>query len=599
MVYLVLATLLVVGLVPLVITGWIVSSRSAQEIRAVEERYQIGLVQDKARQIEIFVRRYADLVGNYSSALELNTDVAALTGAKNEEKLREILSDEPAILGLSVKPVRANEVSLFRSEVISQPEVTILSDEALSQLGDKKVVWSGPMQLRQTRDHALAIASPVTEENGDIVAALIAVISLGEFRGLMEQPFDKTEQQLWAEGLPIVFVTDGKGEPVFHPDKLIVEQQRSMQDMKIVAEWQEGGKGVQSALFPFEAEKYGEKKGLIGAYSTVHLDQNRELGVFAIQDENKALASVNEMREQMTFISIVCIGFVLLLGFLLSNRLTRPVLGLVDAARKIADGDYSTRIDDSSRTELGTLSESFNLMTDRLEDHIARLQTAANENRELFVGTVKALAAAIDGKDRYTRGHSERVARFSVAMAQRLGLPEEEVEKIRISALLHDVGKIAIDDHILKKPAALTDEEFEIMKQHPQRGYKIMSQIPAMKDFLPGMYMHHEMVNGRGYPQGLKDHEIPLQAKIVSVADTFDAMTTDRPYQKGMQLSEALERIQTFVGTRYDPKVVNALIEACRAGQVKAHSTSWHTNSADVPSVVPKTPLVGENSISI
>ena len=180
----------------------------------------------------------------------------------------------------------------------------------------------------------------------------------------------------------------------------------------------------------------------------------------------------------------------------------------------------------------------------------------------------KALAAAIDGKDKYTRGHSERVARISVAIGKQLGLSSEELETLRISALLHDVGKIAIDDNILKKPAALTAEEFDIMKTHPQKGYKIMSQIPAMKEFLPGMYMHHEMVNGQGYPQGLTDKQIPLQAKIVSVADTFDAMTIDRPYQKGMLLPEALERIQGLVGTRYDSSVVNALIRGCNAGEI-------------------------------
>jgi HD-GYP domain-containing protein (c-di-GMP phosphodiesterase class II) len=130
------------------------------------------------------------------------------------------------------------------------------------------------------------------------------------------------------------------------------------------------------------------------------------------------------------------------------------------------------------------------------------------------------------------------------------------------------VGKIGIDDNILKKPSALTDEEYEVMKQHPQKGYKIMSQIPAMKEFLPGMYMHHEMVNGMGYPQGLKDEDIPLQAKIVSVADTFDAMTIDRPYQKALPLDKALEVISTFIGTRYDGKVVGALIEACKLGEV-------------------------------
>jgi HD-GYP domain-containing protein (c-di-GMP phosphodiesterase class II) len=171
----------------------------------------------------------------------------------------------------------------------------------------------------------------------------------------------------------------------------------------------------------------------------------------------------------------------------------------------------------------------------------------------------------------------------------------EELETLRISALLHDVGKIAIDDNILKKPAALTKEEFEIMKTHPVRGFKIMSQIPAMKDFVPGRYRHHEMVNGQGYPQGLKDEEIPLQAKIVSVADTFDAMTIDRPYSKGMLLPEALERIQSFVGTRYDPKVVDALVRGCNAGEIGRGVVQFLNNQSNQkketdPEEVPQLP---------
>jgi HD-GYP domain-containing protein (c-di-GMP phosphodiesterase class II) len=162
---------------------------------------------------------------------------------------------------------------------------------------------------------------------------------------------------------------------------------------------------------------------------------------------------------------------------------------------------------------------------------------------------------------------------------QKEWLPDDECEKIRISALLHDVGKIAIDDNILKKPAALTDDEFEIMKQHPQKGYKIMSQIRAMKEFLPGMYMHHEMVNGLGYPQGLKGSEIPLMAKVVAVADTFDAMTTDRPYQQAMKFEDAIERIQAFVDIRYDTAVVAAFVAACEDGQIRPGSVKLKSRS--------------------
>jgi HD-GYP domain-containing protein (c-di-GMP phosphodiesterase class II) len=169
---------------------------------------------------------------------------------------------------------------------------------------------------------------------------------------------------------------------------------------------------------------------------------------------------------------------------------------------------------------------------------------------------------------------------MSVAIAQRMGIADDECEKIRISALLHDVGKISIDDNILKKPSALTDDEYEVMKQHPQKGYKIMSQIKAMKEFLPGMHMHHEMVNGQGYPQGLKGDEIPLMAKIVAVADTFDAMTTDRPYQQAMKFEAAIERIQSFVGTRYDASVVAAFVQACEEGQIRPGSVKLKSRTA-------------------
>jgi HD-GYP domain-containing protein (c-di-GMP phosphodiesterase class II) len=278
------------------------------------------------------------------------------------------------------------------------------------------------------------------------------------------------------------------------------------------------------------------------------------------------------MRWQTLWISFVASLLTIIIGVFFAKKLTQPVQELAGAAHRISSGDFSQRIKVTSRTELGDLGNSFNLMTGQIEAYISDLQRSSTENRELFIGTVKALAAAIDGKDPYTRGHSERVSRFSIAIAQRLGLSDDEVEKIRISALLHDVGKIGIDDSILKKPSALTDEEYEVMKKHPQKGYKIMSQIPAMKEFLDGMYMHHEMVDGRGYPQGLKGDEIPLMGKIVAVADTFDAMTTDRPYQKALKFEDALAVIESFVDTRYDRDVVKAFTDACREGQIRPGS---------------------------
>ena len=566
LVYFVILTLLFVGMVPLVLTGWIMSDKSAKELRAVENRYQIQLVQEKARQIEMFGKSYGDLVTSLSMALELSNDPKVLSSERTERKLGESLQANPTLLALCVKPLQAESLSVRRSEAISNEDVQAVSLDSMVTSNQRLQVGQ-PRALASTGELVMSFASPV-RMNEQTVATVVAVVSLKDIGRSIVGMAPTKEESLWESGLPIIFVINEEGKPIFHADPALVAQEQPLNDLKIVQEWRESNRQVQSALVPFDAVYNGKTHNMIGAYSTVSFGRGMNYGVITMQDERTALASVAEMRVQVWMISLAFACFALIAGFVCTRFLTSPVLKLVAVAKKIAAGDFSSRVESRNITEIGTLGETFNVMTDKIEEQIANLAKAAAENRELFVGTVKALAAAIDGKDKYTRGHSERVSRISVAIGRRLKMPEPEVETLRMSALLHDVGKIAIDDAILKKPAALTDDEFAIMKTHPQRGYKIMSQIPAMKEFLPGMYMHHEMVNGKGYPQGLKDEEIPMQAKIVSVADTFDAMTIDRPYQKALPLEKALDVISGFIGSRYDRKVVEALIEACRHGEV-------------------------------
>src|SRR5256884_309016 len=320
-----------------------------------------------------------------------------------------------------------------------------------------------PQTMRSGQEMRWTIASPVMKDN-EIIAAVVAVVSFQEVFKAVQQSSSKSERELLAEGLPVVFVVDQNGKAVAHPDALVAFSERPMTDVKVVQDWLETGAQVQSALAPFTLERDGRVAPMLGSYATVELDRNSLLGVIAIQDEAAALASVRDMRNQTLFVSLLAATLALLIGFYFAEKLTRPVRELAAGARRIAAGDFSRRVKVPGRTELGELGSSFNQMTDQIEQFVGDLQRSANENHELFLGTVKALAAAIDGKDPYTRGHSERVSRFSVATAQGLGLPETEIERIRISALLHDVGKIGIDDSILKKPSALTDEEFQIMK---------------------------------------------------------------------------------------------------------------------------------------
>ncbi len=594
--YIVLGVLLLVGLLPLTFAGFLLSGRSADELRSIEGRYQAQLVQDKARQIELYGQRYRDVVTGLARAFEIAGGIQSLEDPGYNDRLQMTLQEDPNLIGLALCPVKGTFHRAFQKDVIKLEEVDARISEVLARMNGRGVVVTRPQIIRSGPEMALTIAQPVLggADNQEVVAAVVAIVSFQEVFDAVQQPTSKSERELLNAGLPVVFVVDQNGRAVAHPEASVAFSEKPMTDLKVVQDWQESGAQVQSALAPFSTVRDGRTVEMLGSYATAELDKNARLGVIAIQDEAAALASVADMRWQTLWISLIAALLTILIGLFFANKLTDPVRDLASAAHRIAFGDFSQRLDVTSRTELGDLGKSFNIMTDQIERFIGDLQRSAEENRQLFIGTVKGLAAAIDGKDPYTRGHSERVSRFSMAIAQRLGLSDDEVEKIRISALLHDVGKIAIDDNILKKPAALTDDEYEIMKKHPQKGYKIMSQIPAMKEFLPGMYMHHEMVDGKGYPQGLKGDEIPLMGKIVAVADTFDAMTTDRPYQKAMKFEDAVARIESFVGTRYDPAVVAAFSEACKEGQIRPGVVKLRKPASVTPNAPPAVPQMAQ-----
>jgi len=165
------------------------------------------------------------------------------------------------------------------------------------------------------------------------------------------------------------------------------------------------------------------------------------------------------------------------------------------------------------------------------------------------------------------------VARYSTIIGTGLGLSAEDLDRLRIAALLHDVGKIGVDDRVLKKPGQLTDEEFGLMKQHTVKGANIMRPVAQLKDVLPGIELHHERMDGKGYPYGLPGDQIPLMARIIAVADTLDAITTNRPYQSAMDLDFALQRIRSLAISRFDPDVVAALEAAVRNGALRLSAT--------------------------
>ena len=182
-------------------------------------------------------------------------------------------------------------------------------------------------------------------------------------------------------------------------------------------------------------------------------------------------------------------------------------------------------------------------------------------NHNHLMEMVTSIAGAIDAKDPYTKGHSTSVSRYAEALARSVNLPEHEVERIKIGALLHDVGKIGIPENVLKKPGKLTDEEWEIMKQHPKIGAeKVIAPNEALRDLIPIVKYHHERLDGKGYPEHLKGDEIPLEARIVSIADAYHALVSDRPYRKGLPIETACAILKEGAGTQWDPDLVRQFI---------------------------------------
>jgi len=270
------------------------------------------------------------------------------------------------------------------------------------------------------------------------------------------------------------------------------------------------------------------------------------------------------------FATAMLLALSALIAWVAARWIGEPIGRLIRSTHEIAAGNFGKRLPENRMVaEMSELASDFNRMSGYVEDHVARLKDAAQKNRDLFISSIRAFAAAIDAKDPYTRGHSERVAEISRTVARHLGQSEEVQQKLWIGALLHDVGKIGIEDRILRKVGQLTPEEYATMKSHPVVGAEILAPIDMLRDMIPVIRWHHENWNGKGYPDGLRADDIPLMARIVAVADCFDAVTTNRPYQKAYDKRHAAEIITKMAGSRFDAKVVTAFLRAFEMGDLE------------------------------
>ncbi len=268
-------------------------------------------------------------------------------------------------------------------------------------------------------------------------------------------------------------------------------------------------------------------------------------------------------RSILTAASII-LGLAFLGALLASSLITTRVKRLHEGVLSLGSGEPFRPIPVASSDELGDLTRKFNRMAEETLSQKADLQAKARQLEEAYIGMVRVIAASLDARDAYTLGHSNRVAKLSCELGKRLGLTGETLVDLERAAIFHDLGKIQTPDDVLLKKERLSDIEEEQMRSHPTDGTEILRAAPFLRRYIPVVRAHHEWYNGEGYPDGKKGHEIPFHAQIIALADSFDAMTTDRPYRQALGTEEALEEILRFRGTQFSPDLADAFAKMVR-----------------------------------
>ena len=562
--WMVLAAMLLVSVLPLGLYHFQVLRLSEQKLTDTESVQQTELTRSVGEEIQILdASLYQELISErqilaLTGLLEHLDDSAR--GPQVTHLLENFIASDPDILYVTAVGAGAKGAGAGNFRADQDPFVSAALQRAFAASPQSVVFRSEPLALGPENRPAFVMAIPL--KVGDQVNGMLAMVA----------SLDSILRRLGETSVRgrTVFVVDRNGRVIAHPDTRRFVPGTDLRGSYIVAQSAGLPKDLRTTatVQRFIDIKDGHTTELIGTFSTIP-----DLGWTVIAqrglEQARDDAGVRELNAQALRFVLVVISAALIMGYISALGISNPLRALAESTRAISRREFHERAPMRGAAEIRELARTFNNMAGDIENYIARLRQAAEENRELFQGSIRMLAAAIDEKDPYTRGHSERVAKYSVMIGQQLSLSPEELDRLGISALLHDVGKIGVDDRVLKKPGSLTADEWRIMKQHPTKGANIMRPVPQLKEMLPGIELHHERLNGKGYPYGLKGEEIPMMARIIAVSDTFDAITTNRSYRSARDFEEALSIIRKAAGTEFDPEVVGALESLMHSGTLR------------------------------
>jgi HD-GYP domain-containing protein (c-di-GMP phosphodiesterase class II) len=546
-----LGAMALVALVPLVVSHLILIGINRDALETLEKKYLTRFAVQISNDLDNLLQSNRQQLTKIAGSIVMMNRALPGTDAFAYATQSGLLSDSITPDG-DLIVVRASGAQNADAPMPDGLDASIVQDMVLARtVALNGTDFTGHItSISATNQPVVVIGVPVTD-GAATIGTVVGLVSLRRIQARIREE---------GKGDVTAFIVDRDGRVLLHSEPAIEVQHPNFSHLKLVQEFSK-------ARVPLRLTEAYEDNGvkLLGTVAPAP----PSVGVIVQKPEQRAFASVDEMIKATTLWVAVALLLAIGAAILFASGIARPIRLLAQRTREIAEGNYQQRVSLKTHNEIGELAQNFNVMSESIEHAVEQLKKAAHENHLLFVNSVRMLAAAIDAKDPYTRGHSERVARYSIGIGKNLSLPDKEMRNLRISALLHDVGKIGIDDRILRKPGALSDDEFEVMKGHPSKGAAIMSGVAQLIDIVPGMKYHHEKWSGGGYPDGLEGEQIPMQARIVAIADTFDAMTTNRPYQKAMEVGYVVEKIKSFAGTRFDPRVVEAFVAAVKRGDIQ------------------------------
>lgn len=540
----ILLLMLVASIIPTVMVGWL----SVSHTRELLVRDAQELAQEHVKQLRL---KLGELLSEPTQPVLALANTAFFTRTEVEQRalLASVLIQRREVLAITVfSPQKERLPGLQAFAVNDIPPTAVAEHEAralallegLTDVRYSEVAHQGPQGLP-----VLTMAFPL----GDPVKGYIAVdFSLTAIQKLI------LDERLGSSGF--FYVADRHGHVVAGGPSLNGETDVSHRG-PVAHLLQQIAETKSQDIEHFHVGNFGTgKEAVVAAYT---LMPGVDWGIVSEQPVVQAYRQVEAMEQRILMGLGAAILVACVLAATFSRNLTRPLKNFTAKALELANGKFGAEVVIHQKNELGELAQTFNYMSKQLLAYDLENRRLYESLEQGYLETIVALANSIDSKDAYTRGHSQRVGDVAVEIGKELNLPDSVLKQLQYGGILHDIGKIGIVESILCKQSRLTDAEMAIMREHPAIGDSIIGPVSFLAGVRSCVRSHHERWDGTGYPDKLKGEDIPMLARIVACADTFDACTSTRPYQKAMPLEQAMQILDKLTGAQLDPQVVAAL----------------------------------------